>query len=148
MATFCPARGAALPSVQDRSLPRVVGLVLVQGSVSPSHTHVHDYHTHILFTHVTLTVSVHSFSLLARWQSGMVVGPRERERVWVLLALRWVSLACREGGGLRKPEEPASKPRSARIRAPWSPARVGYRLHTPLPPPVSKWSCLIFNDQG
>ena len=34
MATFCPARGAALPSVQDRPLPRVVGLVLVQGSVS------------------------------------------------------------------------------------------------------------------
>ena len=34
MATFCPARGAALSSVQDSPLPRVVGLVLVQGSVS------------------------------------------------------------------------------------------------------------------
>ena len=33
----------------------------------------------------------------------------------MLLALRRVSLACREGGGLRKPEEPASKTRSARI---------------------------------
>ena len=74
----------------------------------------------------------------------MVAGPRVRERVWVLLALLWVSLACREGGGLRKPEEPASKPRSARIRAPWSPGSViGYTA-----PPSCKLSCLIFSDQG
>ena len=45
----------------------------------------------------------------------------------MLFALRRVSLACREGGGLRKPEEPASKTRSARILAPWNPGWViGY----------------------
>ena len=56
-----------------------------------------------------------------------------RERVWVLLALLWVSLACREGGGLRKPEEPASKTRSARILAPWNPGWViGYTASPPL----------------
>ena len=140
MATFCPARGAALSSVQDSPLPRVVGLVLVQGSVSPSHTHTITIH--IYFPHTSRSQC--PFILSPRWQSGMVVGPRERERVWVLLALRWVSLACREGGGLRKPEEPASKPRSARIRAPWSPGSViGYTA-----PPSCKLSCLIFSDQG
>ena len=65
----------------------------------------------------------------------MVVGPRVRERVWVLLALLWVSLACREGGGLRKPEEPASKPRSARIWAPSLEPRVDRQLRCF--PPVS-----------
>ena len=72
------------------------------------------------------------------------MGPRVRESaVRVLLALRWVSLACREGGGLRKPEEPASKTRSARILAPWSPGWViGYTAS-----PLCKLSCLIIGDQ-
>ena len=75
----------------------------------------------------------------------MVVGPRVRERVWVLLALLWVSLACREGGGLRKPEEPASKPRSARIWAPSLDGAQGGSSVTLLPP--CKLSCLIVGDQ-
>jgi hypothetical protein len=82
MATFCPARGAALPSVHDRSLPRVVGLVLVQGSVSPSHTHTititytHDYHTYAVSTHVTLSVC--PFSLLGGSWGWWWVHERER----------------------------------------------------------------------
>ena len=61
----------------------------------------------------------------------------------MLLALRRVSLACREGGGLRKPEEPASKTRSARILAPWNPGWViGYTAS-----PLCKLSCLIIGDQ-
>ena len=67
---------------------------------------------------------------------------KEREALGAL-ALRRLSLACRECGGLRKPEEPASKTRSARILAPWSPGWViGYTAS-----PLCKLSCLIIGDQ-
>ena len=66
----------------------------------------------------------------------MVVGP-QRERLRVLLALRWVSLACKEGGGLRKLEEPAA------VRAYGHPRAQGGSSVTLLPPV----SCLIVSDQ-
>ena len=46
----------------------------------------------------------------------------------MLLALRWVSLACKEGGGLRKPEEPAA------VRAYGHPRAQGGSSVTLLPP--------------
>ena len=45
---------------------------------------------------------------------------------------------------MQKPEEPASKPRCARIRAPWSPWRVIRYTASP----SCKLPCLIFSDQG
>ena len=67
---------------------------------------------------------------------------KEREALGAQ-ALRRLSLACRECGGLRKPEEPASKTRSARILAPWNPGWViGYTAS-----PLYELSCLIISDQ-
>ena len=74
----------------------------------------------------------------------MVVGPRVRERsgcclrcagfLWRAVQRRW---------RLEKTKEPASKTRSARILAPWSPGWViGYTAS-----PLCKLSCLIIGDQ-
>ena len=119
------------------TLLRVVGSVLVQGSMS------HHILTRLPYIVLTKDRTHNVCSLSLRWKMGMVVGPRLRERVRVLLALLRVSLACREGGGLRKPEEPASKTRSARIR---HPGTQGGSSVTPLPP-LYELSCLIISDQ-
>ena len=75
MATFRPFRGVAPFLCVRVPLLRVVGSILVQGSVS------HHIHTRLPNTHSYKTI--HTVSVLSpRWQSGMVVGPRERERLW------------------------------------------------------------------
>ena len=141
MATFHPVRGVAPFVCAGLPLLRVVGSVLVQGSVS------HHIHTRLPYSRSYKTIHidiVSVLSLLGGSRSGMVVGPRTSEREALgALALPKVSLPCRERGGLRKPEEPASKPRSARIWAPWSPGWViGYAAS-----PLCKLSCLIVGDQ-